>query len=155
MAFYITEDCIGCSVCARACPVFAISGEKGRRHSVNEKRCVLCGVCGRVCPKAALLDGEGRPCAQVKRGAWPRPVVDTELCSACGICVNDCTAGALAVSLPLKRGDIAVYAELAAPQKCVGCALCRDHCPLGAITMTVPESPAAPLQEAQAGGLAV
>jgi formate hydrogenlyase subunit 6/NADH:ubiquinone oxidoreductase subunit I len=139
VAYHITEACIGCTACARTCPVFAIRGERGQRHSVNELRCVECGVCGRICPKAAVTDAAGGVCAAVKRGEWPRPAVKGDLCSACGICVSDCSPGALRISLPGFRGDIGVHAELADPAKCVGCALCADHCPLGAITM---ESPA-------------
>jgi Pyruvate/2-oxoacid:ferredoxin oxidoreductase delta subunit len=155
MAFHITEACIGCTACARLCPVFAISGEKGKQHAVNEKRCVGCGVCGRTCPKAAIIDSSGNLCIQVKRNGWPKPVIDQELCSACGICVNDCTAEALSISLPVRRGDTRVYAELIAPQKCVGCAICRNHCPLGAITMPVTQAiPPAPEQTVKIGGLA-
>jgi len=135
MPYHIGEECTGCTACAKLCPVFAISGERGARHAINEKRCVECGVCGRVCPKSAIKDSAGKTCVPVKRSQWPKPVIDTETCSACSICVNDCTPGALRISLPKFRGDIKVYAELAQQQKCVGCAICESHCPLGAIKM--------------------
>jgi len=142
MAYHITEACTGCKICAKLCPVFAITEGKdakpnASRHIVNEKRCVNCGVCGRVCPKGAIVDNTGKPCVQAKRQQWPKPTVDTKTCSACAICVNDCTPGALRISLPQFRGDINVYAELAQPQKCVGCAICESHCPIGAIGMEV------------------
>jgi formate hydrogenlyase subunit 6/NADH:ubiquinone oxidoreductase subunit I len=140
MAYHITGDCIGCTACARACPVFAISGEKGVQHRINPKRCVECGVCGRICPRGAVADPENTVIAAVKRSLWSKPEVDTELCSACSICVTDCTAGAMKISLPTFRGDINVHAELFAPQKCVGCAICEKHCPLDAITMRAPEA---------------
>ena len=137
MSHYITEACIGCTVCASLCPVFAITGEKKGRHVVNEKRCVDCGVCGRACPKGAVQDGEGKACVAVKRAEWRKPVVDRARCSACSICVSICTKDALAISLPQFRGDLKVFAQLTAPQKCVGCGLCERACPLGAITMEV------------------
>jgi formate hydrogenlyase subunit 6/NADH:ubiquinone oxidoreductase subunit I len=135
MAYLITEKCIGCTACARACPVFAIQGERGAKHEINAKRCVECGVCGRICPAGAVTDGTGVVCTAKKRAEWRKPVIDKETCSACSICVNFCTAGALSISKPAFCGDIDVNAELTAPQKCVDCALCERNCPIGAITM--------------------
>ena len=137
MAFSINENCIGCTACAALCPVFAINGTRGEKHSINEKRCVECGVCGKACPKAAVCDGEGNVCHSVKRTEWAKPVVDTARCSACAMCVSICTKDALSISLPTFKGDLHVFAELSAPQKCVGCAMCEDECPLGAIRMEV------------------
>jgi formate hydrogenlyase subunit 6/NADH:ubiquinone oxidoreductase subunit I len=136
MAFIINDECAGCTVCANLCPVFAITGDKGKRHEINQLRCVECGVCGRACPSGAVADSGGKACAHLKRPLWPKPQIDAELCSACGICVQDCTPRALSISLPKFRGDINVHAELSAPEKCVSCGICEKHCPLGAVKMT-------------------
>ena len=142
MALFIGEKCTGCTACARLCPVFSISGERGQRHVINPLRCVECGVCGRVCPAGAISAG-GKDCVQVKRPQWPRPSIDAGICSACGICVHDCTPGALSISLPKERGDIRVHAELSAAAKCIGCGICEKHCPMRAITMALPQEAAA------------
>ena len=139
MAYYIGEECTGCTACVRVCPVFAITGEKQKRHGINSIRCVDCGSCGFVCPSKAIQDNNGKTCQAVKRSLWAKPRIDTEVCSACGICVQDCTLGALSISMPKFRGDIKVYAELSAPEKCVACAVCEKHCPLKAIVMVTPE----------------
>jgi len=122
------------------CPVFAINGEKSARHIINGKRCVNCGVCGKICQKSAIVDGAGKTCTPVKRSEWLKPVIDTGICSACSICVHDCTKGALRISLPLFRGDIKVFAELFQPQKCTGCEICKSNCPVEAIKMEVVSS---------------
>ena len=135
MSYNITDECSGCTLCAKNCPVFAISGEKGERHIINEKRCVECGVCGRMCMHNAVVNNSGKLCLPVKRGNWPKPVIDRKICSACQICVSDCTAGALRIASPQFRGDINVFAELFDSKNCVGCGICEQHCPIGAIRM--------------------
>ncbi len=138
MAFTITGRCQGCTACAKLCPVFAISGERGSVHTINARRCVQCGVCGRICPFGAVERADGTVVPSVKRSLWKRPHIDRTLCTACRICVETCTAGALDVERPKFRGDFHVVVALSAPGRCVGCALCEKECPMGAITMEEP-----------------
>jgi len=45
------EKCIGCQVCAKNCPVTAITGEKSKTHVIDQNKCTKCGICLEVCPK--------------------------------------------------------------------------------------------------------
>ncbi len=45
----IAENCTGCMVCKRACPVEAISGEKKMVHYIDPTLCTHCGACYDVC----------------------------------------------------------------------------------------------------------
>ena len=46
--------CIGCTVCARNCPVSCIAGDKRKPHDIDQLRCVKCGRCFEVCRFAAV-----------------------------------------------------------------------------------------------------
>jgi len=41
--------CTGCTVCARNCPVEAISGERRQVHFIDPDKCIRCGICAQVC----------------------------------------------------------------------------------------------------------
>ena len=41
------ELCRGCTLCAKKCPVNAISGEKGKTHHIDQTICTTCGTCVR------------------------------------------------------------------------------------------------------------
>lgn len=135
MPHKIGSQCIGCTACAKSCPVFAIDGEPKNQHTINEKRCVDCGVCGRLCPKSAISDSKGQTVKNLPRSEWKKPKVDISICSACQMCVQICRFNCISISKPTYTGDVAVYAILENPAKCVGCGMCERVCPLGAITM--------------------
>nr|MCR5482740.1 4Fe-4S binding protein [Clostridia bacterium] len=48
------EKCKGCSICARNCPAGAISGERGKPHSIDTEKCIKCGACMSDCKFEAV-----------------------------------------------------------------------------------------------------
>ena len=162
MSYYIAEDCCGCTLCARLCPVMAITPDQ--RHipdssgegclnctnckpecptanapkqpqAINARRCVECGVCGWACPKGAIKNAAGRRIERIPRKDWPKPVIEAAKCSACGICAQTCAHGTLDIAQPQFRGDLNVTVWLADEINCVGCGLCARECPMDAIHM--------------------
>ncbi len=48
------EKCRGCGLCAKQCPVEAISGEIKSPFSINTTKCIKCGACESKCPFKAI-----------------------------------------------------------------------------------------------------
>jgi ferredoxin len=49
----VPDNCIRCGICARSCPVEAITGSKDEDYSIDQEKCVKCGLCMENCPSVA------------------------------------------------------------------------------------------------------
>ena len=67
--FYVEDSCIGCGLCARRCPVQAITIED-KRPVWTKKQCSICLRCLHHCPKFAIQYGDGKT---KKHGQYRNP----------------------------------------------------------------------------------
>lgn len=55
LTFYVDPAvCVGCTLCARNCPVDAIVGERKEAHFINTAKCIKCGACMEKCKFKAI-----------------------------------------------------------------------------------------------------
>ncbi len=101
--------------------------EDGLIHVVMNKKDVdqfICNCCPCCCQTMPILIEHGISVIEPSRFA---PQVDTELCTACGTCLDRCYFSAITV-----QEDVAATVDVS---KCMGCGLCQVTCPTGALTM--------------------
>jgi H+/Na+-translocating ferredoxin:NAD+ oxidoreductase subunit B len=74
VALIIEKDCIGCTVCIKACPVDAIIGSTRLMHTVIIDECTGCQACVEPCPVDCI---EMKPTdVTIRNWTWPTPNKD-------------------------------------------------------------------------------
>ena len=53
----LPDKCIGCTACARKCPVNCISGSVKQVHHIDQDKCIKCGACFKTCKFSAITKG--------------------------------------------------------------------------------------------------
>jgi NADP-reducing hydrogenase subunit HndC len=51
----VPEKCVGCTLCARICPVNCISGKVKEVHTIDQAVCIKCGACIPKCKFEAIV----------------------------------------------------------------------------------------------------
>jgi NADH-quinone oxidoreductase subunit F len=58
--YLVTDECIGCTICAQHCPADAIAMKPYEKHQIDLKKCTRCGICKTVCPAHAVRTESGK-----------------------------------------------------------------------------------------------
>ena len=53
--YIVTEECIGCTICAQKCPSEAIAFKPYEVHFIDQEKCIKCDICRQACPEDAII----------------------------------------------------------------------------------------------------
>lgn len=82
--------------------------------------------------------GSGRVAKAMRRWVVPKPVIDAQLCTACGVCVEVCPIDPSAVDWASEQDKGLMRAPIYDYDACIRCYCCQEMCPERAIDIKVP-----------------
>jgi len=135
MPYYINTECIGCTICAKKCPVPCIWGGEAHVwaktkefHIINPPDCIECGVCASYCPVDCIQNEAGVIEEKIESKKRPIAVVREENCTGCEWCVDVCPFDCLEMVKPENPSEFFAVARNVRAKDCVGCKLCEEVC---------------------------
>lgn len=135
MPYYINDWCIGCTICAKKCPVPCIwGGEAGvtakakELHIIDPSVCIDCGACASYCPVDCIQNQDGLVEKKIESKKRPVAVVREDNCTGCEWCVDVCPFDCLEMVTPEHPGEFFKVARNVRVKDCVGCKLCEEAC---------------------------
>ncbi|MCZ6501823.1 MAG: electron transport complex subunit RsxB [Gammaproteobacteria bacterium] len=117
-------ECIGCTLCIKACPVDAIIGAQQMMHTIIFEECTGCELCVAPCP----VDCIDMISLEVHEKTEPVHLADSQPCIHCGICMEVCPQDLAPQQLLLFKNS-PTLAESLRLQDCIECGLCDRVCP--------------------------
>jgi len=127
IAYEVTDDCIGCTLCAQNCPSGAVQAKPYEKHLIDVEKCVRCGMCRITCPEKAIRIGNA-PLKDARTGPKRKPATIYRIsddCIGCTLCAQKCPARAIKPR-PCEKHEID-------QERCIRCGLCKKICPHGAV----------------------
>jgi formate hydrogenlyase subunit 6/NADH:ubiquinone oxidoreductase subunit I len=140
MAFFILEEkCVGCTLCAKECPVSIISGETKEPFLIfAPEECIECSLCAWVCPAEAIQNPFGVIPPKLKKDERPVAWIDEDGCTGCEVCMESCPVDAIDKVAPMEPGDTSPTQVCRVDyETCISCSLCAVLCPWETISMAL------------------
>ena len=135
MPYFINQECIGCTICAKKCPVPCIWGDRVGEwastkdlHIINPPDCIECGVCASYCPVDCIQNETGKIEPKIEAKQRPVAVVREDNCTGCEWCVDVCPFDCIEMVKPENPSEFFAVARVVRPKDCVGCKLCEEVC---------------------------
>ncbi len=123
------NKCFNCNLCVNACPnkIIKKAGEDFQvvhiDYNNGKKYCKFdCVECSKVCPSGAI---KKIPLEEKQKTRVAMAVINSDKCTHCGICINECPVKAISKD---ENGAAIINAA-----KCIGCGACKRSCHFSAV----------------------
>ena len=152
MAFFILEEkCVGCTLCAKECPMSIIEGETKEAFRIfAADECIDCSLCAWVCPTEAIENQYGQVVPKLKKDQRPVAWIDEEGCTGCEVCMEACPVDSIFKADPSTISDFSPTGVCRVDyDTCINCSLCAVMCPWDTISMALTKGEAEELATIQ------